>query len=113
MKPAIILFLLAKAALGGLLVSFTAADGDNPSVLGTRDLEAARSVTQDENTTDLYIKLGKDPSGTPAAHFHRIAGDIRAEYHCLNKETEADREYFIGYSFSVAEVEQSLMVWQL
>jgi hypothetical protein len=105
--------LFIATALGKLLVSFNAADGDDPSVIGQLNLEAARGVTQSGNTDDLYIELGEDPNGTPAAHFHRIEGDIRAEYHALNKATVADTTYYIGYAFSLAQIEQSLMVWQL
>ncbi|KAM3068403.1 hypothetical protein ACMFMF_009218 [Clarireedia jacksonii] len=96
------------------LVSFCAAAA-NPSlsVLGTRNLEAARDVRPSENTADLSITLGNDPFGTPALHYHRIAGDIRAEYHVLNGKTEANKTYYIGYSFMLGEIEKSLMIWQL
>ncbi|RDW63427.1 lectin [Coleophoma cylindrospora] len=108
----VLLFLFATAALAKLLVDFSAAEGDNPSVIGLRNLEAARSVAQSNNTADLYIELGKDPRNVSAAHFHRIKGDIRAEYHALNKKTVANTTYYIGYAFSLAQIQQSLMIWQ-
>jgi hypothetical protein len=95
------------------LVSFCAAANPSLSVLGTRNLEAARDVRPSENTADLSITLGNDPFGTPALHYHRIAGDIRAEYHVLNGKTEANKTYYIGYSFMLGEIEKSLMIWQL
>ena len=113
MKYLFLLLLNASSSLATVLVSFNATAGDDPSKIGTRDLEAARGVTQSDNSDDLYIKLDKDPSGVPAAHYHRVAADIRAEYHALNGKFVADTTYFIGYSFSLAQIEQSLMIWQM
>lgn len=98
---------------GSSLIDFSAARGDSPSILGIRDLEGARGVTVSSNTAELYIELGTDPSGVAALHCHRIEGDIRAEYHALSGRMEADQTYYIGYQFSLAEIEQSLMIWQL
>lgn len=98
---------------GSALLDFSAARGDSPSILGIRDLEAARGVTVSSNTPDLYIELGTDPSGVAALHCHRAAGDIRTEYHALSGRMEANQIYYIGYQFSLAEIEQSLMIWQL
>ena len=105
-------FLLSVASCS-LLVDFDALAGDDPSVIGLLNLEPTRTTTQSANSADLYIELGMDPSGVAAAHVHRIEGDIRAEYHALNKKGEADTTYYIGYSFSVTELQQSLMIWQL
>ena len=102
-----------QPALCSSLIDFSAARGDNPSMLGIRNLEAARGETASANTDDLYIELGKDPDGTAALHYHRIVGDIRAEYHSLSGKIEADQTYYIGYQFSLAEIEQSLMIFQL
>ena len=113
MKSLILLCFFTRVVFSKLLINFSAAVGDDPSVMGTRNLEAARGVTHSANTNDLYIELGQDPSGVPCAHYHRIAGDIRAEYHSLNGETKADTTYYIGYVFSLGEIEQSLMIWQL
>lgn len=109
----LLLPILFNAATSSLLVEFDASAGDDPAVLGTLNLEAARGAKQSANSNDLYIKLGTDYNGVKAAHFHRVAGDIRAEYHSLNGKTEADKTYYIGYSFSLEELEQSLMIWQL
>ena len=98
---------------GRSLIDFSAARGDSPSILGIRDLEAARAISVSSNTADLYIELGTDPSGNSALHCHRIQGDIRAEYHALSNSVDADQTYYIGYQFSLAEIEQSLMIWQL
>jgi len=104
--------LAVTPTLSSLLVSFSASAGNDPSILGLINLEAARGVSSDQ-TDDLYIKLDKDPAGIAAAHFHRKEGDIRAEYHALNKKTEAGKTYYIGYKFSLGEIEKSLMIWQL
>lgn len=36
----------------------------------------------------------------------------RAEYHGLKGEIKADKTYYIGYTFAIQEVQQSLMLWQ-
>jgi len=105
MKYLFLHFLHTSSSLATIPVSFNATAGSDPSQIGTRDLEAARGVTQSDNSDDLYIKLDKDPSGVPAAHYHRVAGEIRAEYHALNGKVVADTTYFIGYSFSLAQIE--------
>ncbi|KAF9731469.1 hypothetical protein PMIN06_000425 [Paraphaeosphaeria minitans] len=103
---------IVPTALGALLVDFNAARGDDPSVLGLRNLEAARDDKRSDNAADLYIKAEKDANGTAAAHFHRDKGNIRAEYHALNKKTQADKTYWIGYDFAVPKIQKSLMIWQ-
>jgi len=105
--------LFASFGLASLLVNFSASTTTDLTVLGIRNLEAARGNKPKENTDDLYIKLGKDPKGVPALHFHRKTGDIRAEYHALPEKTEAGKTYYIGYKFSLAEIQKSLMIWQL
>ncbi|GMF73048.1 unnamed protein product [Aspergillus oryzae] len=101
-----------QPALAKSLVDFSAARGDNPSILGLRNLESVRNTKLDENTKDLYIKLDKDPKGTPALHFHRKKDYIRAEYHSLKNQIEVDKTYYIGYKFSLGAIQQSLMIWQ-
>jgi hypothetical protein len=110
-------YLCLLACLPGVfsasLVDFSAARGDNPSMLGVRNMQAAREDgSTSVNTDELYIKLGQDPKGVPALHYHRDKGYIRAEYHLKDKFT-ADKTYYFGYQFSLADIEQSLMVWQL
>lgn len=104
---------LVPTALSALLVDFNAARGDDPKVLGLRNLEAARGDKPSDNAADLYVKTDKDANGTAAAHFHRAKGNIRAEYHALNKKTQADKTYWIGYDVSVKQIQKSLMIWQL
>ncbi|EAW13237.1 uncharacterized protein ACLA_016830 [Aspergillus clavatus NRRL 1] len=106
------LLALLPYALATSIIDFSAARGDNPSVLGQMNLEAARDDKVSGNTKDLFIKLGTDPHGAPALHFHRIKGDIRAEYHALSNKVAADKTYYIGYQFRLGAIEQSLMVWQ-
>ncbi|OGM48813.1 hypothetical protein ABOM_003028 [Aspergillus bombycis] len=101
-----------QPALAKSLLDFSAARGDNPSVLGVRNLESVRNTRPKDNTNDLYIKLDKDPKGTPALHFHRKKDYIRAEYHALKDQIEADKTYYIGYKFSLGAIQQSLMIWQ-
>ncbi|KXG48228.1 Concanavalin A-like lectin/glucanase, subgroup [Penicillium griseofulvum] len=109
-------YLCLLACLPGVfsasLVDFSAARGDNPSMLGVRNMQAAREDgSTSVNTDELYIKLGQDPKGVPALHYHRDKGYIRAEYHLKDKFT-ADKTYYFGYQFSLADIEQSLMIWQ-
>lgn len=113
LKAALLALALTPSVLGKPLVDFSAARKDNPSLIGKEDLEAARGVAVKSNTPDLYIKLDTDPKGTPALHYHRKKGDIRAEYHALAGKTQKDSTYYIGYKFSLAEIQQSLMIWQL
>ncbi|KAF7590819.1 hypothetical protein BBP40_002341 [Aspergillus hancockii] len=109
-----ILALLAtlQPALSKTLLDFSAARGDDPSGLGVRNLESERGVRPKDNTDDLYIKLDKDPNGTPALHYHRKKDFIRAEYHALKDKIKVDQTYYIGYKFSLGAIEQSLMLWQ-
>ncbi|KAB8261781.1 hypothetical protein BDV32DRAFT_157789 [Aspergillus pseudonomiae] len=101
-----------QPALAKSLIDFSAARSDNPSVLGIRNLESVRGTKPKDNTNDLYIKLDKDPKGTPALHFHRKKDNIRAEYHALQNQIKADQTYYIGYKFSLGAIQQSLMIWQ-
>ncbi|RAL10947.1 uncharacterized protein BO97DRAFT_471270 [Aspergillus homomorphus CBS 101889] len=101
-----------QTALATSLLSFSAAKGDDPSVLGIRNLEEARDEKISDNTNDLYIKLGTDPHGTPALHYHRKKDYIRAEYHALPHKLEEGKTYYIGYKFSLGVIEQSLMIFQ-
>ncbi|RAL04509.1 uncharacterized protein BO80DRAFT_202315 [Aspergillus ibericus CBS 121593] len=94
------------------LINFSAANGDNPSTLGILNLEEARGDKISSNTADLYAKLGTDPNSTPALHYHRKEGYIRAEYHALHGQTAEDETYYIGYKFSLGTIEQSLMIFQ-
>ncbi|KAJ5357092.1 Concanavalin A-like lectin/glucanase subgroup [Penicillium concentricum] len=107
-----LLVLYLPGVFSSSLLDFSAARGDNPSMLGNRNLEAARGDTSSSNTDDLYIKLGADPKGVPSLHYHRIEGDIRAEYHSLSRKMASDQTYYIGYQFSLSDIEESLMVWQ-
>ncbi|KAA8650468.1 hypothetical protein EYZ11_000846 [Aspergillus tanneri] len=95
-----------------LLLDFNASRGDNPSKIGTLNLEAKRGQRPKGNTDELYVKLGQDSHGTPALHYHREKGYIRAEYHALHGKTKADQTYYIKYDFALAELQQSLMIWQ-
>lgn len=117
MKTAFYLPLLALVPSGicSHLVNFDASNDslNDASKIGQMNLEAARGDKVSSNEADLYIKLGADKNGTAALHYHRIKGDIRAEYHALPKKTEKDTTYYIGYQFSLAEIQQSLMIWQL
>ncbi|EGE07835.1 hypothetical protein TEQG_06768 [Trichophyton equinum CBS 127.97] len=100
------------SALGAVLVDFQSARGDDPSVLGLRNLETKRGTMIPDNIPDLFIRKGKDPNGAPVAHFHKKKGMLRAEYHSLNKETKKDKTYAIRYEFSLGAIEQSLSIWQ-
>ncbi|KAK6348736.1 hypothetical protein TWF718_006523 [Orbilia javanica] len=103
---------LCHLASSTLLLDFDAQRGDNPSILGLLNLEQARGDPISSNTKDLYIKLDKDPKGIQAAHVHRKAGFIRAEYHSLKDKTKEDSSYFIGYTFSLGTITHNLVIWQ-
>jgi hypothetical protein len=103
---------LAASSLCKSLLDFSAARGDNPSILGVRNLEAERGVRPKKNTR-LFIKLGKGPNGAPALHYHRKKDYTRAEYHALKDQIKVDQTYYIGYKFSLGAIEQSMMLWQL
>ncbi|KAH8694876.1 hypothetical protein BGW36DRAFT_408577 [Talaromyces proteolyticus] len=107
-------FALIPSGICSYFVNFDASNDtlNDPSKIGQLNLEAARGDKVSSNQPDLYIKLGKDDNGTAALHCHRIKGDIRSEYHALAGKTEKDTTYYIGYQFSLAEIEQSLMIWQ-
>ena len=74
---ALVHLLLASLAAAALLVDYDAARGDDPSKLGTRNLEAARDVKPKENSDGLYIKADVDWRGTKCGHFHRNETSIR------------------------------------
>ncbi|OOF89868.1 hypothetical protein ASPCADRAFT_135635 [Aspergillus carbonarius ITEM 5010] len=101
-----------QPAIATSLLNFSAANGDNPTKIGILNLEEARGNKISSNIADLYAKLGSDPNGTPALHYHRKEGYIRAEYHALHKKTSEDETYYIGYKFSLGQIEQSLMIFQ-
>ncbi|KAE8375669.1 hypothetical protein BDV26DRAFT_267263 [Aspergillus bertholletiae] len=101
-----------QPALAKSLVDFNAARGDDPSVLGQVNLEALRDDKRNGNSADLYIKMDKDPKGTPALHFHRKKDYIRTEYHSLKNVLQVDNTYYIGYKFSLGAIQESLMIWQ-
>ncbi|KAK6502108.1 hypothetical protein TWF481_009916 [Arthrobotrys musiformis] len=108
------LSLLSLLSLGTstLLLDFDSQRGDEPSTLGLLNLEQARGDSISANTKDLYFKLDKDPKGIQAAHVHRKAGYIRAEYHSLKDKTKEGTTYFIGYTFSLGTITHNLVVWQ-
>ncbi|KKK19607.1 hypothetical protein ARAM_007363, partial [Aspergillus rambellii] len=94
------------------MLNYSAARGDDQSILGQLNLEAARGDKVSANRADLYIKPGTDAKGVKALHFHRNVGDIRAEYHALSKKIDVDQTYYIGYKLSLGVIEESLMIWQ-
>ncbi|KAF9884409.1 hypothetical protein FE257_001809 [Aspergillus nanangensis] len=114
MKLCKVLGLLAslQPVISESIIDFSAARGDSPSMLGTENLQTDRDKTITADPDDLFIKLGNDPDGTPALHFHRIKDYIRAEYHALPGKIEADQTYYIGYKFQLGAIEQDLMVFQ-
>ncbi|KAI3398690.1 hypothetical protein diail_8729 [Diaporthe ilicicola] len=99
-----------------LLVDFDAARGDDPSVIGQRNLEEKpdhKSYIK-ENTTDLYFKKDKDWQGHPAGHAHHKKGFVRAEYHSLANKTKSGETYYIGYHFALNKLPTvgSMIVFQ-
>ncbi|KAK2880163.1 hypothetical protein FQN49_000510 [Arthroderma sp. PD_2] len=105
------ILMTASSALGAVIVDFQSARGDDPSILGLRNLETKRGTMIPENIPDLFIKEGKDPNGVSAAYFHKKKGMLRAEYHSLNKATKKDTTYAIRYEFSLGAIQQSLSIW--
>lgn len=96
-----------------LVLDYQAARGDDPESLGLLNLEKARGEKVKEHTDDLFILAGEDTDGNPAAHFHRKKDYIRAEYHALKDQMEADKTYNITYEFAVHNTAEKLQIWQL
>lgn len=71
------ILVLSSLAASALLVDYNAARGDDPAVIGSRELEAERGVKVKENSEGLYIKSDVDRRGTKCAHFHRNETSIR------------------------------------
>ncbi|KAI5776915.1 hypothetical protein EDC01DRAFT_698921, partial [Geopyxis carbonaria] len=106
------LSLLPLAVLSTVLVDYDAARGDAPSVMGHLNIEKAKGDRPKTEDDSLFIRTSVDPAGTPAAHFHRAKGNIRTEYHAMFYETEADKTYYIGYSFSLGVITHNLVLFQ-
>ncbi|KAI8950692.1 hypothetical protein F4801DRAFT_602108 [Xylaria longipes] len=109
---ALLILLLCQVVASTLLVDYNADRGDDPSNIGLLNLESTRGVSPSKNTPDLYFQSGVDWKGTKCAHVHRKKDFIRAEYHALNKKTEAGKTYYIGYEFALGATPDALMIWQ-
>ena len=60
---------------------------------------------------NVYIKPSTDPEGQPALHYHRGPEYRRAEV--KGKGTyEADKTYFVGYEFNLADYHEHLAIFQ-
>lgn len=107
-----LLSLLTTLTSAKLLVDFNATRGDDPRVIGQLNLQADRANTIAYKSADLFFNKGQDWKGHPAAHVHRKQDYIRAEYHALKNKTKQGETYWIGYTFALEEIQQSLMIWQ-
>ncbi|ORY17651.1 hypothetical protein BCR34DRAFT_596823 [Clohesyomyces aquaticus] len=112
---------LATSASATVLVKYSAAAGDSPSALGLQNLEGwdfgggkeplPWPDNQPQNAS-VYFKNAKDPDGIAAAHVHKDYHFRRSEYHCLNKKTEVDTTYYIGYKVRFDNVDFATKAFQ-
>ncbi|KAF7548738.1 hypothetical protein G7Z17_g6862 [Cylindrodendrum hubeiense] len=98
-----------------VLVSYSAADGDDPSVLGLQNLQGwdrASWPSGKAQNSSLYFTTATDPDGVAAAHVHKNAHFTRSEYHSLKGKTVQDKTYYIGYHVRFDSVDYQTIVWQ-
>src|SRR4051812_16151332 len=98
---------LTATASATVLIRYSAAAGDSPSALGLQNLEGwdfggggkdpLRWPDNQPQNSSVYFKNAKDLDGIAAAHVHKDYHFRRSEYHSLNKKTEVDTTYYIGY----------------
>lgn len=104
---------ITTLATATLLVDYTAPAA--VSDLGTPQLEAATLGAQLNAAAAVgspaFIQPGKDLEGKPALHFHRDAGDRRAEVKAKG-DYSAGKHYFVGYEFSLSNVHEHLAIFQ-
>ena len=60
---------------------------------------------------NVYIKPGTDPKGQAALHYHRGPDYRRAEVKGKGIYT-ADKTYFVGYEFNLANYDEHLAIFQ-
>ena len=60
---------------------------------------------------NIYIKPGTDPKGQAALHYHRDPDFRRAEVKGAGTYA-ADKTYFVGYEFSLANYHEHLAIFQ-
>ena len=96
-----------------LLVDYTAPAA--VSDLGTPQLEGGALGDHLDVSAAIgspaFIQPGKDPEGKAALHFHRDPGDRRAEVRAKGTYA-AEKQYFVGYEFSLSNVHQHLALFQ-
>jgi len=100
---------------GTVLVNYSAAAGHSLGCLGLQNLQGwdrAEWPNHQTQNSSVYFKNGKDKNGMAAAHVHKDAHFTRSEYHALNKATEEDQTYYIGYRVSFENVDQQTIVFQ-
>lgn len=98
-----------------VLVSYSAADGDNTSNLGLLNLQGWDRASWPSGkgmNSSLYFTTGTDPDGIPAAHVHKDAHFVRSEYHSLKSKTTQNKTYYIGYHVRFESVDYQTIVWQ-
>ncbi|KAF2807146.1 uncharacterized protein BDZ99DRAFT_447429 [Mytilinidion resinicola] len=108
----LVFFIVLPRTFSKTLMSYPASSSDPASNLGYLNLEKTKGERPKANSADLYIKTATDPSGVPAAHFHRKKGYRRAEYHSLFYATEYDTTYYIGYQVMIRKIRHNLVIFQ-
>ena len=96
-----------------LLVDYTAPSP--ASALGSPQLEGSslgdHLDASAPSGSPAYIQPGADPNGKPALHYHRAAGDRRAEVEAKGTYA-AGKQYFVGYEFRLSNVHEHLALFQ-
>ncbi|KAK7403100.1 hypothetical protein QQX98_011165 [Neonectria punicea] len=98
-----------------VLVSYSAATGDDTSTLGLLNLQGwdrANWPSGKGMNSSLYFTTGTDPDGVAAAHVHKAAHFVRSEYHSLKGKTAQEKVYYIGYHVRFDKVDYQTIVWQ-
>ncbi|KPM45320.1 hypothetical protein AK830_g1189 [Neonectria ditissima] len=109
------LLTVAPLASATVLVSYSAAKGDDTSALGLLNLQGwdrANWPSGKGMNSSVYFTTGTDPNGIAAAHVHKDAHFVRSEYHSLKSNTAQEQVYYIGYHVRFDKVDYQTIVWQ-
>ncbi|SMQ54966.1 unnamed protein product [Zymoseptoria tritici ST99CH_3D7] len=66
------------------------------------------------SNSSLFFKTSTDPLGQPAAHVHKAANFVRAEYHMLEFHDQPVKEntYYIAYVVRFETAARGMIVFQ-
>ena len=114
-RPSIVLLLssVLSFATSSLLVDFKGSD--DTSALGSCQLEGQNlgDHIPCPGNDQVFIKPGRDPAGKAALTYHRDPHFRRTEVRAGEVSMwEAEKTYFIGYSFMLSNIQNSLVIFQ-